>query len=121
MGVVVSLVGDDWVSIVSELGARVKELRERLRLNCLSFGEGIELVCTLKKLEECKERRMMVVEENFWNLVREVKEKAGMEAYRENVKLLKPVKRQRATESHRFAGSVLKSANLVPFSSGRML
>jgi len=61
---IVNLVTEDWGFVMKEVWVRVKEFRERL--GCLSFGETVELVCELKRIEERKE--MMVMEKSFWNV-----------------------------------------------------
>lgn len=122
---IVGLVENDGVVGLSELYVRVEEFRERL--GSLSFGEGVELVCGMKRLEECKERMMVgmleVAEgERLWESVRELKEKEGVEVYREEEgKLFKTVTKNRASESERFGARVRNSADLVRFPSSRFL
>ncbi|KAI4317309.1 hypothetical protein L6164_025188 [Bauhinia variegata] len=113
---IAKLVGEDWISITSEVSVRVSEFRERL--GCLSFGEAVELMCDLKRLEECKER-MMLVAQSLWDLVSQVKEKAGKNVYREENSRL--VRRHRASESDRFASSIFNSGDLLRFPSGRLM
>ncbi|XP_054820848.1 putative clathrin assembly protein At4g40080 isoform X1 [Prosopis cineraria] len=114
-----NLVGEDWISIMKEVRVRVKEFRERL--GCLSFGEAVELVYELKRMEESKGMRRMVAEQSFWDFVREVKEEADQEILREEIKGYKTVRRHRASESDRFARSILSSADYLRFPSGRLL
>ena len=52
------LVGRDCVSAMTEISVRVGEFGERL--SCLSFGESVELVCALKRLEDCRERLLFI-------------------------------------------------------------
>ncbi|KAJ1398542.1 hypothetical protein SESBI_31021 [Sesbania bispinosa] len=121
---IVGLVEEDWVAALSEVWVRVNEFRERERLVCLGFGERVELVYALKRLEECRERSIVEVawERKFWDLVRELKEKIGkMEVYREDEKVWKKVAGQRKTESDRFAGRVLNSVDFIRFPSARFL
>ncbi|CAK8567273.1 unnamed protein product [Lathyrus sativus] len=101
---IMDLVEEDGVVVVNEVLVRVKEFGERERLGCLGFGEVVELVCVLKRLEMCRERMIMVMEEKkFWNLVRELKEKVGkMKVYREERKVYRTVGKDRGTESVRF-------------------
>lgn len=71
-----SLAAEDHVSVMNEVAVRVGEFRERLSL--LSFGESVEFVCTLKRLEGCEERLLAIFDrkvpmESFWVLMREVK------------------------------------------------
>ena len=114
---ILKVVGEDWISITSELWVRVNEFGERL--SCLSFGESVELVYVLKRLEECREK-MMGVEQRFWVSVREVKEKAGTAVYKEEGKLSRKVTRHRASESDRFSGQLVDSADLIRFPSARL-
>lgn len=116
---IVNLVGEDWGYIIKEVWVRVMEFRERL--GCLSFGEAVELVCELKRMEESKEMRKMVMEKSFWDVVRGVKEKADKEVHREEAKVYKTVSRHRACESDRFASPLLPSAELLRFPSGKFL
>ncbi|XP_061365757.1 putative clathrin assembly protein At4g40080 [Gastrolobium bilobum] len=125
---IVNLVGEDWVVIETELSVRVSEFEERL--GCLNFGEAIELVCCMKRLEECKERIMMMiimmmleVEQSLrlWDSAKEVKDKAGIEVYKEEGKVQKAVRKHMVSESDRFSGRVLNSQDLLRFPSGRLL
>ncbi|CAI8598182.1 unnamed protein product [Vicia faba] len=101
---IMDLVEDDEVVVVNEVLVRVKEFGERERLGSLGFGEVVELVCVLKRLEMCRERMVMVMEEKrFWNLVIELKEKVGkMKVYRDEGKVYRTVGKDRGTESVRF-------------------
>ncbi|KAF7834453.1 putative clathrin assembly protein [Senna tora] len=130
---IANLLEEDWDCIMKEVWARVKEFRERL-LGCLSFGEAVELVCELKRMEENKEMRKMVVEGRFWDVVREVKEKADLEAHKEEeeggggrrVKLYdfrNARRRHRASESDRFVKvkPFLHPEDSLRFHSGRIL
>lgn len=119
---IVGLVENDGVVGLSELYVRVNEFRERL--GSLSFGEGVELVCGMKRLEVCKEKMMVGMLEvaegkRLWESVRELKEK---EVYREEEgKVFEMVARNRASESDRFGARVRNSADLVRFPSSRFL
>ncbi|KAK9284710.1 hypothetical protein L1049_023886 [Liquidambar formosana] len=122
---VMGFVGDDYLSAINEISLRICEFKERL--SCLSFGESVELVFELKRLEDCKERLMVVFTrtkasvEIFWGLVREMKDRVGMmKGYREERRLVMVGRRERASESARFGERVLKSGDLVNFSSGRL-
>ncbi|KAA8546752.1 hypothetical protein F0562_003181 [Nyssa sinensis] len=53
---IMGLVGGDFLAAVNEISLRLSEFNERR--DCLSFGESVELMCALKRLEECKERLM---------------------------------------------------------------
>ena len=120
---VVGLVEEDGVMAMSEIFVMVNEFKERI--GCLIFGEGVELVCAMKRLEECRESVMVVVvtlevgeAKRLWESVRELKDEAGHVCREEEGKR---VTRYRAIESDRFAGRVLNSIDLVRFPSARFL
>ncbi|KAL3524865.1 hypothetical protein ACH5RR_013237 [Cinchona calisaya] len=119
---VISLLNNDYLSTVNEILSRLGELNDRL--GCLTFGESIELVCVLKRLEDCKEKLSLLFTvnkpslENLWVLVSELKEKIEkLKAYKEDRKLLTWGKYDKASESARF---VKKRDDSVLFSSGRL-
>lgn len=121
-----NLVNEDWGVIMKDIWVRVKEFRERL--GCLSFGELVELVCELKRIEDKREMIMIMIKimdvgESFWDDVRYVKEKANEEIVKGEVKMCKNVRRHdRVSESHRFERSVvLSSTDYLRFPSGRLL
>ncbi|XP_061375725.1 putative clathrin assembly protein At4g40080 [Gastrolobium bilobum] len=124
---IVGLVEEDGVEALREVSIRVNEFRERM--GSLSFGEGVELVYAMKRLEECIERvmmMMMVLEvahvQRLWDSVRELKEKAEIELYKEERKVYRTVTRHREIDSVRINGTVLNSVGLVQFpSSSRFL
>ncbi|CAK9322051.1 unnamed protein product, partial [Citrullus colocynthis] len=77
-----AFVGDDYLSGMKEISIRVTEFHQRL--GCLSFGESVELVCVLKRLEDCKEKQIMgisakyeVLMDEFWGSIRETKNLIG--------------------------------------------
>lgn len=113
------LVGEDHLSAMNELSIRVNEFGERQ--SCLSFGDSVELVCALKRLEDCKERLLRSstvkkdVAESFWNSIREIEERVGKD--KEN-KLVK--KMDRVSDSARFGERVLRSCDSVRSSSARL-
>ncbi|KAG2724982.1 hypothetical protein I3760_01G045600 [Carya illinoinensis] len=97
MGIVV----EDHFSAISEVSVRVSEFRERL--SGLSFGESVELVCTLRRLENCKERLFELssskgaMMESFWGFISEIKNGVGTE--KDEGKLVITVRRGKAGES----------------------
>ncbi|KAF3439233.1 hypothetical protein FNV43_RR17508 [Rhamnella rubrinervis] len=119
VGEIRGLVGEDHLSAMNELSIRVNEFGERQ--SCLSFGDSVELVCALKRLEDCKERLLWSspvkkdVAEGFWDSIIEIKERVGKE--REN-KLVK--KTERLSDSARFGERVLRSGDSVRFASARL-
>ncbi|WVZ06187.1 hypothetical protein V8G54_019533 [Vigna mungo] len=128
------LVGEIWIVVeedvvvaLSEVLVRVNELRERF--GCLSFGEVVELVYVLNRLEKCKETVeevvVVVVAEKrrlLWDVVREVKEKVEKKVFREEGKTMRR-QRHRTTKSERFEFPTLliDSLDLVRFPSARLL
>lgn len=118
---IVNLVGGDWVVIETVVIVEVREFKERL--GCLEFGEAVELVCCLKRLEECRERLVMILElqQGFWEMVRDLKEKVGVEVYKEKSKVQREGRRVRFSESERFSDRVVSSCDFIRFPSGRFL
>ncbi|MED6132216.1 hypothetical protein PIB30_017069 [Stylosanthes scabra] len=124
---------EDWAEVVWEVGVAVAEFKERIK-GGLKFGERVELVCCLKRLEECREKVMSVVvagkEERLWDCVAELKDETGKmyseeeEEKRGNNKLQeKEVRKIRFSESDRFSRSRILSSDdeLLQFPSGRFL
>lgn len=119
---IIRLVGEDYVSSVNELYTRLNEFKDRSSI--LSFGDRIELVCALNRLESCKERLSVVFRgiwkrawiDGFWSLVREVKGMiGGLEDSNEQIG-----RRGKGYESARFTDRlVIGYGDAVRFSSGR--
>ncbi|XVF59068.1 hypothetical protein PTKIN_Ptkin07bG0245000 [Pterospermum kingtungense] len=123
---VLELVGEDYLSSINEVSIRVSEFRERL--SCLSFVDSVELVCALKRLEDCKERLLLLSEtkkeliETVWGSISETKDQVGNSGvYKEEGRLLTMGSRNKVSESARFGERVLKHGDAVKFSSGRFL
>lgn len=122
---IMGLVGGDYLSAVNEVSLRLSEFMERL--SCLSFGESVELMCGLNRLEDCKERLVVgsftikkPSTETLWGLIGELKNRVGMlNVYREGGKLVSVGRREKGTESARFADRVVKYGDSVQFSSSR--
>ncbi|XP_077213185.1 putative clathrin assembly protein At4g40080 [Tasmannia lanceolata] len=123
VGEVVRLVAEDGVATQMEILVRVKEMRERL--GCLSFGESIELVCVLRRLESCKERLLLFSldektkeggKEDLLGLVMEIKERVGIVTKEDGRRVARS---RRESESDRLGDRVVRSDNSVRFSSGR--
>ncbi|CAK8578761.1 unnamed protein product [Lathyrus sativus] len=115
---IANLVDGDWVVIETVVIIEVREFKERL--GCLEFGEAVELVCCLKRLEECRDRVVMILklQQGFWHLVRDLKEKVGVEVYKEKGKVQKEGRRVRFSESDRFSDRVVSSYDSIRFSDG---
>lgn len=126
VGEIMRFVGEDCFSATNEVSIRVKDFRERL--NVMSFGESVELVCALKRLENCKERLFELSTgkksfiESFWSFVSEIKDRVGRQkVYEDDGKLLLKARREKVSESARFSERVLRrSDDSVQFSSGRL-
>lgn len=118
---IVNLVCEDWVVIEREVCVELSEFKERLGF--LEFGEVVELVCCLKRLEDCREKVMMnlVDSEALWDLVSDVKVKVGLEVYKDKGRVRKEGRKLRFSESHRFSARVLDSRDFLRFPSGRLL
>lgn len=123
------LVGEDYVSSINELYTRFNEFKERS--NTLSFGDTIELVCALKRLESCKEKLSEMCHGNwkrgwidgFWGLVLEVKGIIGNleDNYGQIEKSIVGFgKRDKGYESARFTDRlIIGYGDAVRFSSSR--
>lgn len=122
---IVGLVGGDYLAAINEVSIRVSEFNNRLC--CLSLGDSVELVCALKRLEDCKERlsvlshRKRVLIESFWGLITELKNKIGKErVYRDERMIVSIGRREKASESARFGdGPSTRYGDSVRFSSAR--
>lgn len=117
-------VGEDCFSAINEASLHFSEFRERL--TGLSFGESVELVCVLKRIENCKERllemstRKKTLIDGFWSLISEIKNNLETEkAYRDEGLLIR-LRREKVSESARLSDRVLISGDSVRFSSGRL-
>ncbi|KAI3462103.1 hypothetical protein Pfo_018766 [Paulownia fortunei] len=104
---IMGLLSNDYLTSVNEVLSRLGELKERL--SCLSFGDSVELVCALKRLEDCKERisDLYVMRkpstEMLWVLVQELKDGVGMlKVCKKGGKFLSLGRREKASESARF-------------------
>ncbi|KFK30398.1 hypothetical protein AALP_AA7G256000 [Arabis alpina] len=123
---IIHLVGEDYVSSINELYVRLNEFKERSL--SLSFGDSIELVCALKRLESCKERLSDIcvgvwkkaLIDGFWSLVREVKGMIGN--LEDNYGQIVGIGREKRYESARFTDRlVIGYSDAVRFSSSRFL
>ncbi|KAL7104329.1 hypothetical protein ACP275_08G237600 [Erythranthe tilingii] len=118
---IVGLLSGDYLSSVNEILVRLSEFNARL--SYLSFGDSVELVCALKRIQDCRERLTVLYVVNkpsvemMWGLVEELKGKIGMlKVYKSGPKLLSWGK---ASESTRFGERVLGTFDPVKCQSGR--
>ncbi|KAL1569667.1 putative clathrin assembly protein [Salvia divinorum] len=113
---------DDYISAVNELLLRLSELNERV--SSLSFGDSIEVICGLKRLQNCKERLsdLYSVEkpsiEMMWGLVQDLKDRIET-LNKEGGKFLTWRTRESGTESARFEQRLLMGVDSMKFQSGR--
>ncbi|KAK4417118.1 putative clathrin assembly protein [Sesamum alatum] len=117
---IMGLLLNDYISSVNEILLRLGEINERT--SCLSFGDSVELVCALKRLQDCQERLSVLYLvrkpsiEMMWGLVQELKDKVGiLKVCKEGGNLLS----LKASESARFDQRVLGAVDSVGFRSGR--
>ncbi|KAK3418996.1 hypothetical protein EUGRSUZ_H04733 [Eucalyptus grandis] len=122
-------VSEDYLSAMEAILIRVREFGHRL--SCLSFGELVELVCALRRLERFKERlsplfsHKVAASEGFWIAVAETR--AKLESQREagsvSVRSSSEEKRVGVSESARFGGRIPMSSShdSIRFSSGRIV
>lgn len=119
---IMGLLLSDYVSSVNEILLRLGEFNERL--SSLSFGDSVELVCGLKRLQDCRERLSVLYVVNkpsielMWGSVQELKDRIGM-LNREGGRFLTWGTREIGTESARFEHRVSLRGDSVRFQSGR--
>ncbi|XP_027916213.1 putative clathrin assembly protein At4g40080 [Vigna unguiculata] len=120
---IVKLARGDWGVVQAEVRVRLNEFKERF--GGFKFGEAVELVCCLKRLEQCEEKMLDTMDEardlKLWDMVTLVKDMAEIELYREESKLRRDTPKVRVSESDRFSGRVLSNRHLLLFPSGRLL
>lgn len=123
---IIGLLSNDYLSLVNQILLRLGEFNERLSL--LSFGDSVEFVCALKRLQDCREKlsALCVVTkpsiQRIWSLVHELKDRVGtMKVHKEGGRLLSWGTREKGSESARFEQRVLSigDGNNVQFQSGR--
>ncbi|KAL2528156.1 putative clathrin assembly protein [Forsythia ovata] len=121
---VMGLLANDYLSAVNEILLRLCEFKERL--SCQSFGDSVELICALKRLENCKDRMGVLFSikkpsiDMLWDLAEELKDEIGvLKVYKEGGRSLSLERREKGSESARLGHRVLKSADRMQFQSGR--
>ncbi|CAI0422080.1 unnamed protein product [Linum tenue] len=127
IGEILNFVGADFLSAINDVSVRVNEFKHRV--SCLSFGESVELVCVLKRLEGCREKmvelsptRKRVLIDGMWVAVREVLDKSTEACRGEKqgrLLLTWGGRREQGTESARFGGRVLSCSDSFRASSAR--
>ncbi|CAJ1938179.1 unnamed protein product [Sphenostylis stenocarpa] len=120
---IVRVAREDCEVVQVEVRVMVSEFKERF--GGFKFGEAVELVCCLKRLEQCEEKILAMMdgarELKLWDMVRVVKGVAEIQVYREEAKLQRETRKLRVSESDRFSGRVLSSRDSLRFPSGRLL
>ncbi|ESW31698.1 hypothetical protein PHAVU_002G260200 [Phaseolus vulgaris] len=120
---IVKLARGDWGVVQAEVRVRLSEFK--VRFGGFKFGEAVELVCCLKRLEQCEEKMLAMMDEardlTLWDMVTLVKDMTEIEVYREESKLRRDTPKLRFSESDRFSGRVLNSRHFLLFPSGRLL
>lgn len=116
---VVKLVGEDYRCVQSEIFLRVEELGNRMEN--LDVGELAELLNYFKRLENSKERLVLLFvnrkkNDVFWELVNETKKKAALMKEETEGRWLTVVKgrRDQFTESTRYTNPFLEPGQWVP-------
>ncbi|KZV53766.1 clathrin assembly protein-like [Dorcoceras hygrometricum] len=116
---IIKLLSDDFLSTANEILLRIEELKQRL--NCLKFGESVELICCLKRSQDCESRlselyRMKKASiDAMWASIQELREAIG--TVREDGRMLS----LGMCESARFGDRVFRLSDSVHFPSGRFL
>lgn len=119
---IMRLVSDDNLSIIDETLSRLTELKQRM--DCLSFGDSVELTLALKRFEDCRERLSVLFAEqnpsieNLWSLAIELREKIEMSRVCKERRLLSF---GRKCESARFPARVTKFEYMVRVSSDKYI
>ncbi|KAL6518580.1 hypothetical protein OROGR_019082 [Orobanche gracilis] len=100
------LLPHDYIALINEILIRLNELNGRL--SCLNFNDSVELVCALKRLQDCRERLSVLFAVNkasveiMWCLVEDLKMKVGiLNVYRGGGKLLSLGRRGKVSDSVR--------------------
>uniref|UniRef100_A0A9I9DI72 ENTH domain-containing protein n=1 Tax=Cucumis melo TaxID=3656 RepID=A0A9I9DI72_CUCME len=118
-------VGDDYLAAMKEISIRVTEFHHRL--GCLSFGESVELVCALKRLDDFKEKQSLgifaryeVLMDGFWSSIRETKNLIGASKENRDGCKLSQMER-RISDSGRFIerSNASSYCDVLPFRSER--
>ncbi|GMH24683.1 hypothetical protein Nepgr_026526 [Nepenthes gracilis] len=122
---VIGLVGKDYSTTVAELVFRLAEFNERL--SCLSFSDSVELVCALKRLDDCKDGLLALFprEEDSADaacrvareLIDKIVEVEGCK--KEEKPAVRWERFETGSESARFGRRVLKTVDSVKFTSNR--
>uniref|UniRef100_A0A2N9GR43 ENTH domain-containing protein n=1 Tax=Fagus sylvatica TaxID=28930 RepID=A0A2N9GR43_FAGSY len=122
---VVRMVSEDYSLVQSEILVRVVELGNRMEN--MSYGELTQFLNPLKRLEDCKEKLLLLfvnreMNDGLWDLISQMKKKVLMvKGKREEVKLVMVRMGHRdesISESARFRKQFAESGQLFRFTSG---
>ncbi|XP_073157240.1 putative clathrin assembly protein At4g40080 [Henckelia pumila] len=118
---IMRLLSNDYLSTVNEILLRMEELRHRL--NLLNFGDSVELVCCLKRSQDCATRLSELYPtkkpsiDTMWASIQQVRDAAEMLKIERGRG--RSVGREKTFESARFGERVLKVGDSIRFPSGR--
>nr|GEZ59557.1 hypothetical protein [Tanacetum cinerariifolium] len=113
--VITDMLMNDYLSTVNEILLRLSEFKERASL--LSFNDSVELISSLDRLLNCKEKLSHLFSirktsvETLWDLIEELNNKIGM------VHLQKIGKRPSGSESARFVDRAVRTSDSMKFSA----
>ncbi|XP_075510391.1 putative clathrin assembly protein At4g40080 [Primulina tabacum] len=118
---IVKLLYNDYLSTVNEILLRIEELKHRL--NFLNFGDSVELICSLKRSQDCENRLSELYPMKKASIdtmrasIQEAKDAIGMlKIHKEGGR---SVGREKMSESARFEERVLSVGDSIHFQSGR--
>ncbi|XP_031115023.1 putative clathrin assembly protein At4g40080 [Ipomoea triloba] len=120
---IMRLLSDDNFSILDETLSRLTELKQRM--DCLSFGDSVELALALRRLEDCTERLSVLFTEqkssieNSSSLAIELREK--IETSTRVCKERRLLSFSRKCESARFPARVANFEHMVRISSDKYI
>ncbi|KAJ1424715.1 hypothetical protein SESBI_11422 [Sesbania bispinosa] len=116
---VVRLVGEDYGNVQGEILMRLEEVGKRMEEEGMDVGELNELVGYLKRLEESKEKLVLLFvnrrkNNGFWELVKQIKEKGVGKKEDIEGKWLTVVVNNNAAELTRSTNPFLEPGQLCP-------
>ncbi|OVA20882.1 AP180 N-terminal homology (ANTH) domain [Macleaya cordata] len=122
---VMGLVNGDYYSAQKGILIRINEVRERM--GSFSFGDSVELICVLKRLENCREKVLLLFLNKIgtfvdvlWGLIGEMKDEIGKEKENEQGRMMMIRRRDKQSASARLGEGVMRSGESVRFGSGRL-
>ncbi|CAA2961527.1 putative clathrin assembly protein At4g40080 [Olea europaea var. sylvestris] len=107
---VMGLLGDDYLSAVNEILLRLGEFKKRL--SSQSFGDSVELIRTLKRLENCKDRIGILLGikkpsiDILWSLTEELKNEIEVFKVHKEGGISPSLRRENGSESARLGSEL---------------